>query len=140
MNIEIVSKTLDTLSKEERRRLNYLTLKRNSLMRDDVMRAHEDLDQYQLFLAILDNTIIGWSALFPCDLSTECCSFNKYYIYTYVQSCFRRKGVGMQLLDAASQWAKDLEVECEVFAWNEDSENFFKYCAAMPINLVIDYA
>ena len=71
--MKILSKSLEAITKEERRRLNYLTLKGNSLMREDVLRAEDCHEEFQLFMAINEEEkIIGWSVLFPEDLSTDC--------------------------------------------------------------------
>ena len=141
MDFTIVSKPLDEITKAERRRLNYLTLRSYSLMRDDVLHAKENLDQFQLFLACT-NKIIGWCVIFPGKLSTDVYEENdSHYIYTYVQRLYRRKGIGKSLVTRASEWAQKEGNISEVFAWNEMSESFFGVCQEnVPIEMVVEYA
>ena len=130
--MKIISKSLALISKEERRRLNYLTLKGNSLMREDVLRAEDCYDEFQIFMAINEeNKIIGWSVLFPEDLSTDCYdpSSDKHCLYTYVQTLYRRKGVGKLLVAAACDFAKEKDFVAQVFPWDARSEGFFEECA-----------
>jgi len=137
----IISKSLDQITKKERRRLNYLTLRGSSLLRDDILKATKNLDKYQLFLTYIDDKIVGWSAAFPEILTTEWVEYDEAYrIYTYVQTVHRRKGVGKQLIKRASKWACRKVEMVRVFAWDSRSEKFYRSCIELPVQVDVEYA
>jgi len=134
----ITSKPLNKLSKDERKRLNYLTLRPASLMRDDVLHRETDLEQFQIFLTRINTKIVGWAVIFPEHMSTEWpwIKSSSLCIYTYVQYAHRRKGIGKQLLRRASLWSKRKKKKVKVFAWDKRSDYFFESCNKLPIKII----
>lgn len=127
----IYQKCLNQLLQAERRRLNYLTLKGNadqeSMMRSDVLRRKKNLQQVQVFIALLDGVIVGWSA----TVSGK--------VYTYVMRSCRRLGIGSDLLAHASNWLWNTrKKKATVLAWDDGSAEFFSICESrqLPVNVV----
>jgi GNAT superfamily N-acetyltransferase len=122
----IRSKPLSKLSKEERRYLNYLTLKGESYMRIDVLRQRENLEDYQIFIAKISNSIVGWAVIFPEKYALDRSTKSKAYcLYAYVKYRNRRQKVGSKLLRHALRWSARRRIKVNVFPWDTRSDNFY---------------
>lgn len=139
-SLTITDNYLSNLSKEEVRRLYYLTLRSRSMMKDYVLKRKKHGESIRVFLANLDNKIIGWScAILPhpnfcipvkpnAKLST---------IYVYIQYKYRKKGIGEKLILAASNFIVEKGLKPVVYGWNRNSLDFFTICQENIPNLVI---
>lgn len=120
----LIARRLDRITPEERRRLNYLTLRGDgvnvSSMREDILRRKRALHRIQLFI-VLDaaGTIVAWSSVLPWRKSTA-------YIYTYVMQMHRRQGLGTRLINRAIAWCAKQCYQPQVSYWDTGSERFFK--------------
>lgn len=126
--VVIYQKTLDQITAAERKRLNYLTLKGGSMMREEVLQRKYRLKAIQLFIAVVDETIVGWSAVV------------KEKVYTYVMKAFRRQGIGSELLTRASNWmVNNKKKKAVVLAWDDNSTEFFSICENrnIPVDVVL---
>jgi len=116
--IRVSSKTLDKVTSAERAMLNRLTLRGDSLMRDDILHRKDFLEDINVFIARVDGKIVGWSCIFPNGYKH--CS-----IYTYVAYSHRRQGIGKRLLNKAVECAKRRRLDVSVYPWDNRSEKFF---------------
>jgi GNAT superfamily N-acetyltransferase len=134
--IKFISKNLEQLSSDERRRLHYLTL-RPSCMREDVLHTRYDKKEFMLFLAE-SNRIIGWAVIFPEKYTLESGVRRSIHhrIYIYVQSAFRREGIGKKLVIQASEWGNKQEFDSKVFTHDRRSKEFFKTCDTLPVKVI----
>jgi len=130
--VKINTKWLCNLTPGERAQLNRLTLKIDSMMREDVLWRKERLDVIRVFIAKDDaGKILGWSSvILPCkEVFFPVAPRSKYLpIYTYVMQKHRRKGVGGRLIRAASKFITDRQFKPHVIAWDTRSLGFFSKC------------
>lgn len=133
MPYSLTSKSLATLSKPERVRLNYLTLRsskvdtRESMMRQDILHRQRGLDKIQLFLLRdAQGIIIAWSSVLPRPPKN---GIQRAFVYTYVMRACRRQGLGTRLINRALQWCQKQSFSPQVFAWDTRSDDFFEKTA-----------
>jgi len=127
VHYRVTTKSLDRITTQERRRLNYLTLRSDevniSAMREDILWRQRQLCRIQLFL-VKDSSgiIVAWCSVMPSRKHTA-------YIYTYVMRAHRRCGLGTRLINRAILWCKLLGRHPKVISWDTRSVRFFSRSA-----------
>jgi diamine N-acetyltransferase len=95
------------------------------------MLADENL--FQCFVAATeDGDIIGFASFFAAYYSWTGKAI--YLDDLYIQTAFRKKGIGKMLLDAVVQLAKEQQckkVRWQVSRWNTEAINFYKQAGAL---------
>lgn len=137
--MRILSKKLSNFNKLELEQLNRLTLKGNSLMREEILQSTGETRKYiRVFYVKVDKKIIAWSSIqLPKSRRTH-----KYIkVYTYVMKKYRQNGFGKRLITAANKFLEQNYYVPRVFAWDTSSFKFFNRCRkiGLPLN-VIKYA
>lgn len=147
--MRLYSKKLSSVTKEESVKLSKLTIKQDSMMRSDILRAKTNRDSIKIFLIKDQGEIVAWSSVLPSDTyyyklrakqkGPKPVRFAK--IYTFVKRSYRSQGLGKRLINSASKWARENKFTPKVFAWNHNSFKFFKSCANQGLKLnVVNYS
>lgn len=87
----------------------------------------QDQDEFNCFVAVVDEHIIGFATWFKAYYSWS--GKSVYLDDLYVSSSFRRYGIGKQLLDKVIETAKELDckkVRWLVSHWNTKAIEFYK--------------
>lgn len=147
--MRLYSKKLSSVTKAEIVKLSKLTIKQDSMMKSDILRAKNNRESIRIFIIKDQGEIVAWSSVLPSNIY--------YYqlrakqkggkpvryakIYTFVKRDYRGRGLGKRLIKNASKWAKENKFTPKVFAWNKNSFKFFKSCANRGLTLnVVNYS
>lgn len=98
------------------------------------MVAEKDL--FRAFVAVLDNTIVGFATFFPAYYSWSGKAI--YLDDLYVLPEHRKQGIGKQLLQAVIQQAQAdrcKKVRWQVSQWNQNAIEFYQAMGAVIDNV-----
>ena len=133
----IVHKTLGDATEAELVRLEELTIQGASGMTQDVIAAAwnsetTNLHEFQIFLARVEDTVLGWATLFPFRKTkayeAEEDRADHYLVYIYVEKDQRSSGIGQQLFGRVRNFVDKYKIDALVFPWDHNSRAFYEKC------------